>query len=73
MWAWHWACPTDPRVPWDHAVAVSLPPAVRASKARAIAEFRTQIRPLGPDPADRPVLPPQVLERFTRPWEVLFS
>ena len=73
VWAWHWACPADPRVPWDHAVGVTLPPAVRASKARAIAEFRTQIRPLGPDPADRPVLPPQVLERFTRPWEVLFS
>ena len=73
VWAWHWACPADPRVPWDRAVAVSLPPAVRASKAGAIAEFRTQIRPLGPDPADRPVLPPQVLERFTRPWEVLFS
>lgn len=73
MWAWHWASPSDPRLAWARAVQVDLPPHVRAKKVRAIAEFVTQIQPLGPDPADAPVLPPYVLERFSRPWEVLLE
>lgn len=73
VWAWHWASPSDPRLAWARAVQVDLPPDVRAKKVRAIAEFVTQIQPLGPDPADAPVLPPYVLERFSRPWEVLLE
>lgn len=73
VWAWHWAEPGDPRVPWERAVRVDLPAGVQARKARAVEEFGTQIRPLGPAPADAPVLPPYVLERFSRPWEVIFA
>ncbi len=73
VWMWHWASPADPLVPWARALQVDLPPALQATKARAVAAFRTQILPLGPEPADAAVLPPNVLERFTRPFEVVFS
>lgn len=70
VWAWHWGGPAD--LPWDRAVRVDLPPHVRAAKAAGIAEFATQIAPLGPLPEDAPVLPPYVLARFARPCEVVF-
>jgi LmbE family N-acetylglucosaminyl deacetylase len=73
VWTWHWAAPGDPRVPWHRARRLDLPPAVAAAKTRALAEFGSQTAPLGPLPADAPVLPPAVLARFTRPYEVLFG
>lgn len=73
VWAWHWAAPGDPRVPWARARQLALPADVRAAKARAVAEFRTQVHPLGPRPQDAPVLPPPVLARFARPYEVFFG
>lgn len=73
VWMWHWATPSDPRVPWAQARQVGLPAEAQAAKARAIAEFVTQVEPIGPRPADAPVLPPHVLERFARPWEVVFA
>lgn len=73
VWAWHWAGPGDARVPWDDAARLELPPAVRAAKLRALAEFGSQTRALGPRPEDLPVLPPAVLARFTRPFETFFG
>lgn len=73
VWTWHWAHPGDRRVPWHRACRIGLGQAHRHAKARAVAEFVTQIRPLGPDPADAPILPPQVLARFARPYEVVFT
>jgi LmbE family N-acetylglucosaminyl deacetylase len=71
VWAWHWAAPDDPRVPWHTAHRVVLPPAVQAAKRAAVARFATQVHPLGPAPADRAVLPPDVLAHFDRDREVL--
>jgi LmbE family N-acetylglucosaminyl deacetylase len=71
IWAWHWASPGDDRVPWDRCRRVELTPAARAAKAAAIEAFPSQIRPLGPDPADAAILPPHVLARFARPFEVV--
>jgi LmbE family N-acetylglucosaminyl deacetylase len=73
IWAWHWACPDDPRVPWDRARRIELPPAAEAAKAAAIAAFPSQIAPLGPAPADAAILPPHVLARFRRSFEVVFA
>lgn len=73
VWAWHWAAPGDPRVPWERARRVDLAPPARAAKQRAIAEFRSQVAPLGPLPQDAPVLPPAVLTRFARPYEVVLA
>ncbi|HST66892.1 MAG TPA: PIG-L family deacetylase [Mycobacteriales bacterium] len=72
VWAWHWATPADPRIPWDRARRVTLSPAAQAAKAAAIAAFGSQTRPLGPLPADAPVLTASTLARFTRPYEIVF-
>jgi len=69
VWAWHWAHPGDPRLPWDRARALALPPAVRDAKRAAVACFTTQVQPLGPDPA---VLPPEFLAHHDRDHEVLW-
>lgn len=73
IWTWHWARPADPRVPWHRAVRVDLPDEVRAAKTAAVSCFRTQVRPIGPGPADGPVLPPRVLAHFDRAYEVVLS
>ncbi|WP_243636989.1 PIG-L family deacetylase [Rhodococcus sp. Eu-32] len=72
VWMWHWARPDHPDVPWDRAHAVALEPHVLAAKKAAVQEFRTQIAPLSEHPADRAVLPPHVLDRLLRPYEVIF-
>ena len=72
IWAWHWSHPCDTQLPWDRAALVPLPADVRRAKASAIRAFRSQLEPLGPDPADAPVLSAEVLARFARPFEVVF-
>ncbi|HEX3705107.1 MAG TPA: PIG-L family deacetylase, partial [Mycobacteriales bacterium] len=71
VWMWHWASPTDLRVPWDRIRTHEVPD--RGAKLAAIAEFVTQIHPIGPHAEDAAVLPPQVLARFVRPTEWIFS
>ncbi len=73
VWAWHWATPHDERIPWTRAAQVHLTADIRAAKARAVAEFVTQIRPLGPLAEDAPVLAAHILERFARPYEVVLT
>jgi LmbE family N-acetylglucosaminyl deacetylase len=73
VWAWHWARPGDARVPWDRARRVDLPEDVRARKASAVECFATQVRPIGPDAVDGPVLPPGVLAHFARDHEVVLA
>lgn len=72
VWAWHWARPDDPAVPWQRARRVDLPEPVRAVKAAAVDCFASQVRPVGPDRADGPVLPPEVLAHFARDFETVF-
>ncbi|AGZ42679.1 PIG-L deacetylase family protein [Actinoplanes friuliensis] len=73
IWTWHWAEPDDERVPWNRARRVDLPPDVLEAKQEAILAFPSQIWDLGPDPADAAILPPHVLARFRRPFEVVFA
>jgi LmbE family N-acetylglucosaminyl deacetylase len=73
IWTWHWAEPGDDRVPWHRARRIDLTPAAMAAKAAAIEAFPSQIHPLGPDAADAAILPPHVLARFARPFEVVFE
>jgi LmbE family N-acetylglucosaminyl deacetylase len=73
VWAWHWATPADERIPWHRARAVALPTEVLAGKEAAIAEFRTQVTAIGPDPADGPVLTERVLDHFRRRVEVVLT
>jgi LmbE family N-acetylglucosaminyl deacetylase len=67
VWAWHWAVPDDPAVPWERAVRVDLPAPVRAAKQAAIGQFHTQIRAVD----GVTILPAAVLAHFDREYEVL--
>lgn len=73
VWTWHWATPGDPRVPWSRARRVTLSGPARAAKAAAVDAFASQVRLLGPLPADAPVLTPATLARFARPYEIVFA
>jgi len=69
IWMWHWAKPADRRVPWQRACRIPLPAEVAARKRAAIGAFASQL--LDRDGAAGPVLPPGVVDHFTRPQEVL--
>lgn len=69
VWMWHWASPGDPRVPWDRAVRVPLPPRAASRKRAAISCFTSQTEDRGHGLG--PVLSPGMLAHFTRTMEVL--
>jgi len=71
VWAWHWAVPDDDRVPWKRARRVDLDESARERKAAAVGCFLSQVEPIGPGPADGPVLPDRVLAHFRRDHEVV--
>lgn len=73
VWMWHWADVDDPRVPWHRAAVVELAPDVVAAKQRALSRFASQVEPLGPAPGQAAILPPHVLARFRRPWEMVLT
>jgi LmbE family N-acetylglucosaminyl deacetylase len=70
VWMWHWASPADPRVPWDRALRVPLPPRAASRKRAAIRCFASQLQDRGHGLG--PVLSPGMIAHFTRPMEVLF-
>ena len=73
VWLWHWAEPDDARVPWERARRIDVPLRVRAARAQAVQSFASQMRPLGPALGDVPLLPEASLQRFDRPYEVVFT
>lgn len=73
LWAWHWSRPGDPRVPWERALRVPLPPDALRRKQEALTCYPSQTEPLGPAPEDAAVVPPSDLAHFLRPEEVVFA
>lgn len=73
VWAWHWLEPDDPRLPWEHGAVLRLSRRQGARKRWATHAFASQIRPLGGEPDASAVLPPTVLRRFWRPFEVFID
>ncbi|WP_328316025.1 PIG-L deacetylase family protein [Streptomyces sp. NBC_00388] len=73
VWMWHWARPGDPRVPWTAAARIVLPPAALDRKTAAINRFTSQISPLGPEPGDAAILPPEEIAHHLRSAEVVFT
>jgi LmbE family N-acetylglucosaminyl deacetylase len=69
VWMWHWAAPGDPRVPWNRALRVPLPPRATGRKRAAISCFTSQTEDRGHGLG--PVLSPGMLAHFTRTMEVL--
>jgi len=69
VWMWHWASPGDPRVPWNRAVRIPLPPPTASRKRAAITCFASQTEDRGHGLG--PVLTPGMTAHFTRTMEVL--
>lgn len=73
VWAWHWAAPGGPEVPWTSAVRLDLPPEVLSRKRSALAEHTSQVEPLSPAAGDGVLLPPGVVAHFSRDFEVFLT
>ena len=72
IWTWHWARPGDPRVPWERARRLNLEPDVLALKKQAVNAFGSQLSE-DPSTGQGPILPPAVVARLTRAWEVYLT
>lgn len=72
IWAWHWASPSDPRIPWHRAVALPLSPVQLALKQQALACFQSQLRP-DPTTGQDAILPAWAVHRLIRPFELVFA
>jgi LmbE family N-acetylglucosaminyl deacetylase len=72
IWTWHWARPGDERVPWGRARRIALDGASFALKRHATAAYVSQLEPDASTGA-APILPPHVLERLLRPFEVVLT
>ncbi|WP_184623298.1 PIG-L deacetylase family protein [Xanthomonas sp. 3058] len=71
VWAWHWSRPGDGVFEDARALRFDLSADIADAKTRAIARFATQTGQCTPAIAN-PILPPHVLERFERRFEVFF-
>lgn len=71
IWAWHWASPGDPRLPWAQACRLPLPNAVVEAKRAAALAYPSQLTPDSSTGAAA-ILPPFVLARVLREFEVFF-
>ncbi|MFF7709982.1 PIG-L family deacetylase [Pseudomonas sp. NPDC007930] len=71
VWAWHWAKPDDPRLPWARARKFMLDEHTLARKRQAIAEHATQLH-ADPSTQAPPVLAPETLGRLLQPFELVF-
>jgi LmbE family N-acetylglucosaminyl deacetylase len=72
VWGWHWLDPDDAPGAWTPATRFALSPQVLQRKRAAIAQFSTQLGSVDGLDCD-PILPPAVLQRFERAYEVLIG
>jgi LmbE family N-acetylglucosaminyl deacetylase len=70
VWTWHWADPGGTDVPWERCRLLEMNRRARARKRWSTLAFESQISALGPLDADAPILPPSLLRRYWRPFEV---
>jgi LmbE family N-acetylglucosaminyl deacetylase len=73
VWTWHWADPDGAEVPWESCRRFDFSRRAAARKRWAAGAFVSQTRPLGPDHQGTPLLPPQVVRRFWRTFEVFVA
>jgi LmbE family N-acetylglucosaminyl deacetylase len=70
VWMWHWARPAESTIPWNRARRIAISDKMVLRKRDAISEFVSQVTPDGEHGA---ALPPHVLPRFLRPFEIVFA
>lgn len=71
LWTWHWARPGHPGLLSWRPLRIDLPDAARRAKDLAIACYTSQTTAL--DPGGQAVVPPAMLDRHRRPWEVVLT
>jgi len=71
VWAWHWATPEDPRIPWERACKLRLGEQTLARKRFALHAHRSQLL-ADPSTGAPPILTERTLARFAQPYEVYF-
>lgn len=72
VWAWHWLDPHSASAPWPQAGRVGMCAATQARKLKAMAAFASQTGDV-PGLECEPILPPHVLARFRRCFEVVIA
>lgn len=70
VWAWHWARPGDPRLPWSSMRSRVIGPEAVQRKVAAMAAHVTQMQPLSALPGDETLLDAGMLAHFERGLEV---
>ena len=70
VWAWHWADPHGSDIPWSTCRRLDLSRRASARKRWATGAFQSQTHPIGPDVNDAVILPPSIMRRFWRSYEV---
>jgi len=71
VWAWHWAEPNDPRIPWDRARKLWLSDEQQLRKRQAITAHISQLQ-ADPSTGAAPVLDSTTLQRLLQPFELVF-
>ena len=69
VWAWHWARPDDPRLPWARALRIQLDENRLARKRQALACHASQVQA---DDQRPPVLPSRLQACLLQPFELMF-
>ena len=57
VWAWHWAQPDDPAIPWRLCARLSMSRAMADRKRWSAQAFGSQLRVSATTPRSEPVLP----------------
>jgi LmbE family N-acetylglucosaminyl deacetylase len=71
VWAWHWAEPNDPRIPWEQARKFWLSDEQLQRKRKAIGAHLSQLQN-DPSTGAPAVLSESTLERLLQPFELVF-
>jgi LmbE family N-acetylglucosaminyl deacetylase len=72
VWAWHWATPGDPRMPWRRAVRLPFGADIVARKRMALLAHQSQLLPDSTTGAG-PVLRGDMVARAERPFEIMWT
>lgn len=70
VWAWHWATPADPVLPWSRMRRLLLTASERVRKGAAMSAHASQVEPLSAQVGDEALLSPELLAHFERSSEV---